>query len=138
MDRREVVINTHPTIIPAGTVLALEEIKNNNNTLNTFHWTTREDLDWQELCLQTVQLYCKQHSIAYYLSKGRPRGVPSCRGCDKLFQDRKEPRIQTTIAYNYKGNASKLVTVNFCMDVNCLESGLGRYQRQVIRNYYDY
>lgn len=62
---------------------------------------------------------------AYYVAYGNKKGTPSCRGCGKLFEDKSELRILTTMMWTTPHSTkSTPVKINFCLNSVCVQQGI--------------
>jgi len=68
--------------------------------------------------------------IAYTIRRGKSRGVPTCRGCRRAFEDKTELRVQTTLLYEAPGLEPRPVQVNFCINQFCIQQALKNYRKK--------
>jgi hypothetical protein len=68
--------------------------------------------------------------VNYMLRRGKNRGVPTCRGCRRAFEDKTELRIQTTLLYEAPGLEPRPVQVNFCINQFCIQQALKNYRKK--------
>jgi len=68
--------------------------------------------------------------IAYTIRRGKARGVPTCRGCRRAFEDKSELRVQTTLLYEAPGLEPRPVQVNFCINQFCIQQALKNYRKK--------
>ncbi len=69
--------------------------------------------------------------VAYTIRRGKTRGVPTCRGCRRAFEDKSELRVQTTLLYEAPGLEPRPVQVNFCINQFCIQQALKNYRKKV-------
>jgi len=79
---------------------------------------------------EKLQLPNSPTGINYTLRRGKPRGVPTCRGCKRPFEDKSELRIQTTLMYEAPGLEPRPVVVNFCISQYCVQAALKNYRKK--------
>ncbi len=97
---------------------------------------------WEEIAEKNFQSYMESMGVYYRLSKGKERGIPTCRGCKRPFRDKNEWRITTKLQYTRaEGMWARRVDINLCINsssdkdkkkgTECITTAMENYQRRV-------